>query len=253
MFASSSSLQVDKLRDSSTKAGKLQDELDIVKAERDAYAKKANTAEKYKQKIQAGQDLQKQNAELREELLEVRELYQGAEQARKLLPGLQRAVEEYKRVLEKVEQEHYELQQMKKQLEFDNKALAKRWDEANDQHTRDQDSIADLSAKLRALGGDSPLAPAASRESGGLENELLEPGESEQRLQHRLAEQRKENQRLRSVEGELKGEVDRLKQILDDVREDYEERESVHRSTYEEMLGLRSSFVAVQQGQKVNE
>ncbi|KAG7010177.1 hypothetical protein G7Y79_00001g004490 [Physcia stellaris] len=242
---------VDRLRDSSSKAEKLQDELDVVKAERDGYAKKANAAEKYKQKIQAGQDLQKENAGLREELLEVRELYQGAEQDRQQLPGLQRAVEDYKRVLEKVEQEHYELQQMKRQLEFDNKALAKRWDAANDQHTRDQDSIADLSERLRALGGDSPSG-TANQETGGVENELAEPGETEQ-LQRRLTEQRKEIQRLRSVEGELKGELDQFQKILGDVREGHDERERLHLSTYEEMLGLRSSLVAVQQGQQVNE
>ena len=241
------------MRDSSTKAQKLQDELDVVKADRDGYAKKANAAEKYKQKIQAGQDLQKENAALREELLEVRELYQGAEQDRQQLPGLQRAVEDYKRVLEKVEQEHYELQQMKKQLEFDNKALAKRWDEANDQHTRDQDSIVDLSEKLRALGGDSPSATAATQGTGGLENELAEPGDTEQRLQLRSSEQRKEIQRLRSIEGELKGELDQFQKILGDVREGHEERERLHLSTYEEMLGLRSSLAAVQQGQKINE
>ncbi|CAF9935165.1 MAG: hypothetical protein HETSPECPRED_009681 [Heterodermia speciosa] len=243
---------VEKLRESSNKAQKLQDQLDVVKAERDGFAKKANAAEKYKQKIQAGQDLQKENKELREELSEVRDLYQGAERARQQVPGLQMAVEDYKRVLEKVEQEHYELQQMKKQLEFDNKALAKRWDEANDRQTRDQESIADLSEKLRTLGGSPPVTPTA-REHGGLENEFTGLGEKEQRLRTRLSEQGKENQRLRSVEGELQADLRRLQQTLADVRESHGDRERQHLGTYEKMLTLQSSLAAVQQGQNVHD
>ena len=244
--------QVEKLRESSNKAQKLQDQLDVVKAERDGFAKKANAAEKYKQKIQAGQDLQKENKELREELSEVRDLYQGAERARQQVPGLQKAVEDYKRVLEKVEQEHYELQQMKKQLEFDNKALAKRWDEANDQHTRDQDSIADLSDKLRTLGGSPPATPAA-RENGGLESELTGFGEKEQRLRTRLSEQGKENERLRSAEGELQAELCSLQQTLSDLREGSEDRETQHLAACEKILILQSSLAAVQQGQSIHE
>ena len=196
--------------------------------------------------------MQKENKDLREELSEVRDLYQGAERARQQVPGLQNAVEDYKRVLEKVEQEHYELQQMKKQLEFDNKALAKRWDEANDQHTRDQDFIADLSDKLRTLGGSPPATPAV-RENGGLESELTGLGEKEQRLRTRLSEQAKENERLRSVEGELQDELCQLQQSLHDVRECYEDRERQHLSTHQKMLILQSSLAAVQQGQEIHE
>lgn len=196
--------------------------------------------------------MQKENKELREELSEVRDLYQGAERARQQVPGLQKAVEDYKGVLEKVEQEHYELQQMKKQLEFDNKALAKRWDAANDQHTRDQDSIADLSDKLRTLGGSSPATPAA-RENGGLENELTGLEEKEQRLRTRLSEQGKENERLRSVKGELEAELCQLQQTLSNLRESQEDREREHLTTYETMLTLKSSLAAVQQGQNVYE
>lgn len=196
--------------------------------------------------------MQKENKELREELSEVRDLYQGAERARQQVPGLQKAVEDYKGVLEKVEQEHYELQQMKKQLEFDNKALAKRWDAANDQHTRDQDSIADLSDKLRTLGGSSPATPAA-RENGGLENELTGLEEKEQRLRTRLSEQGKENERLRSVKGELEAELCQLQQTLSNLRESQEDREREHLTTYETVLTLKSSLAAVQQGRNVYE
>ena len=228
----------------------MQDQLDVVKADRDGLAKKANAAEKYKQKILASQDLQKENSELRQELMEIRQLYQGAEKARQQVPGLQRAVEDYKQVLEKVEQEHYELQRMKKQLEFDNKALASRWDEANARHIRDQESIADLSNKLRTMGESS--SPSA-REDGGLETELTAQDDDEERLQSRLVEQRKEYQALLSVKGELEGELNQARQMLGDVREGHEEREKTHLATYEKMLTLQSSLAAVQQGRNIRE
>lgn len=227
--------------------------MDVVKAERDGLAKKANAVEKYKQKIQAYQDVQKENAEVKQELSEVRELYQVAEQARQQVPGLQRAVEDYKAVLSKVEQQNYELQQMKKQLEFDNKALTERWHDANDQYKRDQECIADLTDKFRSLGGSSVPPTPAARENGGLETELTQHEQDEQRLQNQHSEQRKELQRLRSAKGELEEALKRERQTLEDVREGHGEREKAYIATYEELLQVQSSLAAVQQGQKFQE
>lgn len=110
--------------------------------------KKANAAERYKQKLQDTQDLQKRHAELREELDEVRQQYHVADQARQEVAGLHLALEEYKRILPKIEQDRHDLQMVKKHLEFDNAALAERCQSAKEQHTRDQQNIADLSNKL---------------------------------------------------------------------------------------------------------
>ena len=238
------------MRNSNASAQKLQDQLDVVKAERDSLAKKANAVEKYKQKAQACQDLQKECAEMRKELFEVRELYLEAEQARQQVPGLQRAVEDYKSVFEKSEQSHYELQQMKKKLELDNKILANRWEDANDQYKRDQETITDLNDKLRALGysGESsvPSTPAAL-ENGGLDTELAGHRHDGQRLQTTNL------QRLRSANGELESELKQTRQTLHDVRETYEEREKGHLATYEEVLRLESLLAAAQKGQHFQE
>ena len=238
------------MHNSSTSVQKLQDQLDVVKAERDSLAKKANAVEKYKQKAQACQDLQKENAESRKELFEVRELYLEAEQARQQVPGLQRAVEDYKSVFEKSEQSHYELQQMKKKLELDNKILANRWEDSNDQYKRDQETITDLSDKLRALGYSSessvPSTPAAL-ENGGLDMELAEQRHDGQRLQKNVL------QKLRSANGELESELKQTRQTLDDVREAYEERERGHLATYEELRRHKSLLAAAQQGHQFQE
>ena len=227
--------------------------MDVIKAERDSLVKKANAAEKYKQKAQTCQDLQKENAEIREELSEVRELYQAAELARQQIPGLQRAVAEYKRLSEKTEQDHYELKQMKKKLEFDNKALALRWEDANEQYKRYQETITDLSERLRALGGGNVPPTPGTLDKGGLEKELTGHSQNEQRLQAHLSAQNGELQKLRSAKGEIEGELKHVQQMLNDVQDGHEEREKTHLATYEELLRLQSSFAAVQRGENIQE
>ena len=142
---------------------------------------------------------------------------------------------------------------MKKQLEFDNKALVKRWDDAKEQYKRSQESIADLTDKVRALGGSSVPSTPAALENGGLATELMEHDQNDQRLQIQLSEQREELQRLRSAKGELEGALNQARQMLDDVREGHEEREKTHLTTYEELLRLQSSLAAIQQGQHFQE
>lgn len=110
--------------------------------------KKANAAERYKQKLQDTQDLQKRHVELREELDDVRQQYNEADKARQEVPGLHLALEEYKRILPKTEQDRHDLQMVKKHLEFDNAALAERCASAEELHARDQQNIADLTNQL---------------------------------------------------------------------------------------------------------
>jgi chromosome segregation ATPase len=85
--------------------------------------------------------------------------------------GLQLAIDEYKRILPKIEQDRHELQMMKRQLELDNATLIQRWETANEQQARDRETISDLTDKVREVesGQVSTILP-----SGGLEEELQE-------------------------------------------------------------------------------
>ena len=119
--------------------------------------------------MQASQGLEKENQLLRGELEEVRQQYQETEQIRQQLAGLERAVEEYKRILSKTEQDCHDLQVMKKQLEFNNATLAQRCEQADAQHLRDEQMIADLHTKSQTL--DSPRSSDIGL-IGGLDAEL---------------------------------------------------------------------------------
>lgn len=242
---------MEKLQVSNVRSQKLQDAVDELRTERDNLARKANTAEKYKQKLQAGSDLQKENLGLRDELAELRQDYERANQARTQLAGLQLAVDEYKRVLPKIEQERHELQMMKKQLEFDNAALAQRCDKAGERYKRDQATIASLNERL----GHSPSSPIspATRDKGGLDGELTERADSDQRMQTKSAELENTNRTMQSAIGDLEAKIGMLEQMLDDVREHAEERERKFLETYEENLVLQSSLHALEKGQNFQE
>ncbi len=256
---------MDKLNASRGKSRKLQDEIDELRIERDSLAKKANTAERYKQKLQATQDLQKQNAELQEELSEVRQQFNHADKARQQVAGLQLALEEYKRILPKIEQDRHELQMMKKQLEFDNAALAQRWERANEQHARDQESIANLTDKL----GEFELSRNPTTvDSEGLDSELEESTRKEALLQvdlpapngrrlttlgrrAKVAELETENQKLKAEVTLQESKTRALQQLLKDAEERQEERDRKNLEVYQEKLMLESSLAAIEQGDPI--
>ena len=148
----------------------MQDELDEIKVEKDNLAKKANTVDKYKQKLQASQNLEKENQRLHSELDDLRDSYQNADQSRQQIAGLQLAVEEYKRILPKIEQDRHELQMMKRQLEFDNATLAQRCEAANELHLKDQELMADLMGKTSNAKASGDVLDAELEEQESMES-----------------------------------------------------------------------------------
>lgn len=195
--------------------------------------------------------MQKENLELRNKLEDLRQEYEIAKQAQQQVVGIQRAVDEYKRVLPKIEQERHELQMMKKQLEFDNATLAERWDKAKKQYHRDQSTIANLNDRL-GIPNSTPTSPAAPQKEA-LGSELAEQSDSSRQLRTKAAELRDENTRLQSSLGESEAKIGMLEQMLDDVREQHEEREKKHLGIYRDLLILQSSLQAVQKGQGIKE
>lgn len=225
--------------------------LDETRLERDTLARKANAAEKYKQKIQAGNDLQKDNVDLREQLEEIRQENEAAKKSRQQVASLQLAVDEYKRVLPKIEQERHELQMMKKQLEFDNSALAQRCDKASEQYNQDQKMIAGLHERLRSFDPNMTPTTPTSREGQDFQVEISEDAGNREQLRSKLAQLKEVNLKLKSTSENLEAEKSMLQQMLADVREHSEEREQKHLRHYQEKLALESSLDALQKGQSL--
>ena len=173
-------VKVERNRVSSTELQKLQDEIDELRVERDGLAKKANTVDKYKQKLQASQDLEKDNELLRAEIEDIRQNARNTADDLEQLDILRLKNEEYERILPGIEQDHHELQMMKRQLEIANAALAEKSEAANEQHIRDLETIEELRVEIHnAESGALPPFGAA----GGLDTELAQPTEKESKLQ----------------------------------------------------------------------
>ncbi|KAJ9638637.1 hypothetical protein H2204_004113 [Knufia peltigerae] len=168
------------------KAQKLQDDYDEMKIDRDKLSRKANTAEKYRQKLEASQDLEKDNASLRTKVTELQNQLKQSDFARASSGDLAREIDEYRRLLPSIEQERYELNEMKKRLEFDYHALEARYQDTVEQLSRQQKEVEELQSQLQdyddgitpTTNNWSPMSPVDK----DIEKEEAEFRESEARL-----------------------------------------------------------------------
>ena len=161
---------------------KLQDDYDEVKIDRDRLARKANAAEKYKQKLEASQDLERDNQSLRDRVSKLQSQIKQSDTSTVASTDLQREVDEYRRLLPSIEQERYELSEMKKRLELDYHALEARYYDASEQLQRQQQQVEDLQGRLRDY--DDGIIPATKGEDSlkTYDQEEEEFAESEARL-----------------------------------------------------------------------
>lgn len=154
--ASTADAEIEELRKSNEllkikaeRTQKLQDDYDEIKIERDLLSRKANAAEKYKQKLEASQDLEKENQSLRERVGELQVQVRQSDSRSVRTSDLQREIDEYRRLLPSIEQERYELNEMKKRLEFDYHTLEARYHDASEQLRRQHDEVERLRGELQ--------------------------------------------------------------------------------------------------------
>ncbi|KKY28837.1 putative m protein repeat protein [Phaeomoniella chlamydospora] len=158
--------QNETLRLKNENAQKLQDDFDEIKIERDHLLRKANAAEKYKQKLQQGQDWEKQNQLLQTQIDELKRQLKQSDSSHLTSADMEREIDEYKRMLPRIEQDRHELSEMKKQLEYDNHVLLAKLEHATQQQARDAATIDAL--RERAGGSDGPGTPTTPRPSRGI-------------------------------------------------------------------------------------
>ncbi|KAK5949754.1 hypothetical protein OHC33_009143 [Knufia fluminis] len=127
---------------------KLQDDYDEIKIERDNLARKANTAEKYRQKLEATQDMERENGTLKQKITDLQAQVRQSDTRAVGEGSLAREVDEYRRLLPAIEQERHEVNEMKKRLEFDYHILQTRYNENEEQLRRARQEVEDLQGRL---------------------------------------------------------------------------------------------------------
>ncbi|RAL10759.1 putative microtubule binding protein HOOK3 [Aspergillus homomorphus CBS 101889] len=217
-------MTVESLRVKNQRFQKLQDDYDELKTERDQLARKANAAEKYRQKLQASQDFEKENQSLRNQIKDLQQQLKETDSQQKWNSEREVELEEYRRVLPRIEQECSEIQNLKKQLEFNNHALTERLSNAEEQRERDDALISELRERIRELEGSpgSPsLTPGAEtlKLEGTLQKDFEAIGVKESQLKSENEDLKKEEESLRGPSASiLEGFSDTYSETLQQAR-----------------------------------
>ncbi|KAK2801092.1 hypothetical protein FQN50_007901 [Emmonsiellopsis sp. PD_5] len=178
-------MNVESLRVKNQRFQKLQDDYDEVKNERDQLSRRANAAEKYRQKLQASHDFEKENLALKNQVKDLQQQLRESDSNQKSSSERDVELEEYRRVLPRIEQDRHEIQNVKKQLEFNNHALTERLESAEEQLARDEATISELRDRIRELEGlESPTTPGSTtpKAHGTFQRDLDEVGRREAQL-----------------------------------------------------------------------
>jgi len=243
--ASTADAEIEELRKSNEllkikaeRTQKLQDDYDEIKIERDRLSRKANAAEKYKQKLEASQDLEKENQSLRERVSELQTQIRQSDSRSMSTSELQREIDEYRRLLPSIEQERYELNGMKKRLEFDYHTLEARYHDASDQLHREHEEVERLRGELQDYQDGVAPSDRHERPTKDWEQEEDELTENEARLTAALVNGGDEGENGISEE-ELKAIMSAMRAQANTGSAD--ERESSVRAQKKLLLAVESS------------
>lgn len=219
----------------------LQDDFDVQKVELEHQTKKANAGEKYKQKVQASQKIEKERDSLRNELNEARSKLEEAGNLRRVNSKLQQENREISQTLSRSERDNTELRETKQaylseinRLQHDSKSL-------RDALARSQDRIAEMEETQRSPERKSSV-------DGGLDSELAEALNHQEEMKARISELEKQVRQLNSDVNDKDKTVAMLQGQLNGAQEDSADRYEKGLRLQQEISVLQSSLTEVRQG-----
>ncbi|KAL8807019.1 MAG: hypothetical protein Q9182_001000 [Xanthomendoza sp. 2 TL-2023] len=220
------------LNSSAKKARDAKDELDEVRKERDAYAKKANMVEKFKQQLQASSGLKKENEELRSRLEDYHGQDADFENIRHENAGLVAQIEEYKKLVPRIEEDNAESFRVRGQLQLDNESLRKDLSRAQKQNKQYQATIAQLNQRVRS----SSISSSGSHENEDLEAEITSSTAKQAVEDERVSNAEKETKWLNKRVREQALEMDSLRRQLDEANNRLKQENGSRRPSLETPL-----------------
>lgn len=204
---------------SAKKAQEARDELDVVRRDRDALAKKANMVDKFKQQLQASNSLKKENDTMRSQLDDFRKDADAFAQFRQDHARLEIELGEFKKLVPRIEADNADLLRIKRQLEFDHETLRK-------QHKQDQVTIAQLNQS------GSSVSSVESNDNNDIEDEFSELTHKQAAEKDRISNLEKQKKELQSIIQEKASEVLSLQRSLDEATDRSKEGGEVRRLSF---------------------
>ena len=123
---------------------KVQDDYDATKVELEKQSRKANTADKYMQKLQASHAIEKERDGLRLDLDDARKQLSHSEGLRRDNKALQKTNEEVSQTLAQIEREDEELRMTNKKLRISCDSYEQQIGWLNERSAQDQETITEL-------------------------------------------------------------------------------------------------------------
>lgn len=256
--------RANKFSDTESKLREKEDEFDIQKRELENQTKMANAGEKYKQKVQACQAIEKERDSLRSQLEEARPKLKAYEEIRRHNTKLEKENQEIHRALSGSERDNSQLRETKQSVIAENDRLRHESTAMREALAKNLERIADLEDGS----GGSEIHSSPTVVNGGLESEIIETFKHEQQMQvagtllwwarglmkarkTRISELEKENGQLASIVSEKDNKATVLQRQLDNVQDLSADQSGKEQRLRQDISSLESSITDVRQGHPI--
>lgn len=233
--------QLDKLSRESEAYHKLQDELELLRAERDESRQQSKANENLKKKIQTLQDSDKSNETLRQDLTSLQQELQALRPLRQKFATLLKANEENAKTIQNGEQEIFDQKTTRRRLDHELRLLTRQAESAKERHRQDQELIREQEEKLRGL------APTTSndeiKEPTSLDDEFATRDQAYTDMKAKNAQLESEISKLREAQSRAGTEEQTPSpdpSAYDLMKARCDKLEKQYLDVYQENLGLES-------------
>lgn len=256
--------RLDKLSSVAESYQKIQDDFQIQKHELEQQTKRANAGDKYKQKVQANQAIERERDSLYRQLEDARPKLKAYDETRRDNARLEKENHEIGSTLSRSERDNNELRETKQTVLIENSRLHRDSKSLREALAQCQDKLADYDERF----GGSDIHSSPTIVDGGLESELVETSKQEEQMQvantllwwiHgltvsrklRIAELEKQNSQLTSDASEKDMKMTMLQRQLDNVHDLLADQSAKELRLRQELSDYQSSIAKAREGHPI--
>ena len=253
-----------KLSDVEENFQKLQDEFHIQKVNLDEQTRRANAGDKYKQKVQATQGIERERDALRNQIDELRPRAQAYDEVRRENSKLKQENHEIGQTLSHSERSNNEFREMKQAYVAEIERFHRETKGLREALAQGQERIADLEDRS----GGSEVHSSPTIVDGGLESELAETSKHEQQMQvarsvlfwtrvltidrkSRIVELEKQNRQLTDDSDEKETTIKTMQRQFENIQALSVDQDKRLQDKTLEITHLQSSLAEVRQGHPI--